>query len=107
MKLFAPIALAAALFVSPVVAHAGLMAIDFTMNSSIGGKVTGSGTAFTDSSHLDAFDYTANPADLIALNLSLLGIVGAPASTSFNKDDLNGVEWVLNVNGLGMVCTTR
>lgn len=103
MKLLAPIALAAALSLSPLVAQASLMAIDFTVTSSIGGPVTGSGTAFTDSSNLDAGDFTINPADLFAMNLSLTGIPGAPPATSFNKVDLNSIEWILQIDGAGTI----
>lgn len=98
-----PLAFAAALALSPFAAQATLMAIDFSVVSSIGGTVTGSGTAFTDSSNLDPGDFTINPADLNSMTMSLAGIPSAPASTSFNKVDLNDIEWVLSIDGAGLI----
>lgn len=94
---------AALLALGSIAAQAAPMAIDFTVASSIGGPVTGSGTAFTDSSNLDPGDFTINPADLTAMAMSLSGIPGVPTTTSFTKVDLNDLEWVLQVNGAGSI----
>jgi hypothetical protein len=94
---------AALLALGAIAAQAAPMVIDFTVASSVGGPVTGTGTAFTDSSNLDPGDFTTNPADLTAMMMSLSGIPGVPTTTSFTKADLNDIEWVLSVDGAGTI----
>jgi len=87
-----------------IAAQATPMAIDFTVTSLVPGlAITGSGTAFTDSSNLDPGDHTTNPADLTGMTMSLSGIPLAPSTTSFTKADLNFVEWTMDVNGAGTI----
>lgn len=85
-------------------ANAAAMALDFSVLSSTGGTLLGSGTAFTDSSNLDPGDFTIDPNQLSAMTLSLAGIPGGgPATTTFTKTDLNDIEWVLSVDGAGTI----
>ena len=80
------------------------MAIDFTVASAVPGLViTGSGTAFTDSSNLDPGDHTTNPADLTGMTMSLAGIPFVPSTTSFTKANLSFVEWTMEVDGGGTI----
>ncbi|MBI3368074.1 MAG: PEP-CTERM sorting domain-containing protein, partial [Burkholderiales bacterium] len=41
--------------------------------------------------------------DLLAMTMSLSGIPTAPSTTSFTKADLSSFEWILQVDGAGVI----
>lgn len=87
MKKLMHYAFATVIGASPIAAQAMPMAIDFAVHSSLGGAVSGSGTALTDSANLVPGAYTTNLDALTALSMSLSGASGA-GTVSFTKNDL-------------------
>ncbi len=87
----------------PLSVQASLIGIDFSLTSPAGGLITGNGTAFTNDTNLTPGSSTMNPADLVAMSISLAGIPSIPAMTSFTKADLNDIEWFLSVDGAGTI----
>jgi PEP-CTERM motif len=106
MRRFAILSCAvAALLAVPAVGLANTIRIDFSVTSSIGGPVTGSGFVLTDSVHLLPNASTLIFADLIDMSMTLNGIPSSPSSTTFTRADLTDPDfsWFLVIDAGGAI----